>query len=57
MLVVNRSYQELTGFQPGELTAKSLSYRENYSPITPANFRQRSWLTPVNSQQAKPSET
>ena len=53
MLVVNRSYQELTGLRPVELTDNSLSYRENYSPITSVNFRRRSRLTPVNSQQAK----
>ena len=50
MLVVNRSYRELTGFQPVELTDNSFSYRENYRLLTPANFRQRSRLTPVNSR-------
>ena len=75
MLVVNRSYRELTGLRPVELTERlrvggrlrggerssgwrssginSFSYRENYSLLTPANFRRRSRLTPVNSQQAK----
>ena len=53
MLVVNRSYRELTGLRPVELTDNSFSYRENYRLLTPANFRRRSRLTPVNSQQAK----
>ena len=64
MLVVNRSYRELTGLRPVELTERlrvgerssginSFSYRENYRLLTPANFRRRSRLTPVNSQQAK----
>ena len=42
MLVVNRSYRELTGFQPVELTDNSFSYRENYRLLTSVNFRQRS---------------
>ena len=49
MSVVNRSYRELTGLRPVELTDNSLSYRENNRPLTPVNFRRRSWLTPVNS--------
>ena len=53
MFVVNRSYLKLTGLRPVELTDISFSYRENYRLLTPANFRRRSRLTPVNSQQAK----
>ena len=37
MLVVNRSYRELTGFQPVELTDNSFSYRGNYRLLTPVN--------------------
>ena len=49
MLVVNRSYRELTGLRPVKLTDNSFSYREDYRLLTPVNFRRRSRLTPVNS--------
>ena len=50
MLVANRTYRELTGLQPVELTDNSYSYCENYRLLTSVNFRQRSRLTPVNSR-------
>ena len=57
MFVVNRSYRELTGFQPVELTDNSVlvdvNVNLNYRQLTPANFRRRSRLTSINSQQAK----
>ena len=55
MLVVNRSYQELTRLQPVELTDSSVpvdvNVNLNYCPLTPANSREQSSPTPANSQQ------
>ena len=59
MFGVNRSYRELTGLQPVELTDNSVpvdvdvNVNLNYRRLTSINFRRHSRLTPVNSQQAK----
>ena len=45
MFVVNRSYRELTGFQPVELTDNSVdvdvNVNLNYRLLTSINFRRR----------------
>ena len=60
MLGVIRSYQELTGFQPVELSDNSFAavglLSANSTSHRLVNFCEQSSLTPINSSEAKLAE-